>query len=372
MRTVNCYTCGREKEVEAYRLKNTTRFFCSKQCQNKWQRTDEYKQIHFKPERYNEIECSFCETKFPRLKSLINEGRNFCCVDCRNKFMSEYNDRYNPNPSKEYIKTRCLECEYPLAVPESVYRKKIHGHFCHQFCYWKWKSKKLVGENNPHYSRIKVNCNNCMKEITITQFEQKRNRHNFCSPECYFEFRSKYYVGKNSYWHGKKRPQIANLSRERMLKMLKEGKVNKLTEPHKKVIKILEQLNITNETETQFGYYSVDNFLIDANLIIEVMGDYWHGNPLLYKFNELNNIQKKNTYRDKRKQTYIKVHKQIEILYLWECDINKRPELCKQLIKEYLKNNGVLKNYQSFNYCLTENGITLINTIIEPLWKTNF
>lgn len=369
MITVNCYTCGKEKEVEAYRLKKTARFFCSKQCQYQWQRTEEYKQIHYKQDKYDEIECSFCKRAFSRRKSLINGGRNFCNVVCRNKFMSEFNNIYNPNPSKDYIKTQCQECNYPLAVPESVYRKNIHGHFCTQDCYWEWKSKNLHGENNPHYSRITVNCNNCMKGISITKFEQKRNKHNFCSPTCYSEFRSKFYVGENSYWLGKKRPELASLSRSRMLKMISEGKVKKISLPHKKVIEMLEELNISYETEEVIGYYSVDIFIKELNLFIEVMGDYWHGNPLKYKLKELNKVQLKDINRDKRKQTYIKKYKGVEILYLWEEDINKRTLLCKRLIRDYINKKGMLKNYQSYNYSLNEEGLSLNKIIVEPLWE---
>ena len=45
---------------------------------------------------------------------------------------------------------------------------------------------------------------------------------------------------------------------------------------------ILDNLNINYQREYPLDYYSCDNFLIDYNIIIEVMGDYWHGSPLKY------------------------------------------------------------------------------------------
>ena len=38
-----------------------------------------------------------------------------------------------------------------------------------------------------------------------------------------------------------------------------------------------------------------------------------------------------------------------------EKDINENFELCKKLIELYIKNNGKLENYHSFNYELNDN-----------------
>ena len=46
-----------------------------------------------------------------------------------------------------------------------------------------------------------------------------------------------------------------------------------------KINSILDELKINYEREKIFEYYAADNYLNDFNLIIEVMGDYWHGNP---------------------------------------------------------------------------------------------
>jgi hypothetical protein len=56
----------------------------------------------------------------------------------------------------------------------------------------------------------------------------------------------------------------------------------------------------------------------------------------------------------------------IDILYLWEYDIANNIELCKNLILKYINNNGILDNYQSFNYILKDNNLVLSNDIIKP------
>ena len=51
----------------------------------------------------------------------------------------------------------------------------------------------------------------------------------------------------------------------------------------------------------------------------------------------------------------------IEILYLWENDILHNVELCEKLILMYIKSNGNISNYNSFNWILNING--------EPILK---
>ena len=80
------------------------------------------------------------------------------------------------------------------------------------------------------------------------------------------------------------------------------------------------------------------------------MGDYFHGNPLKYKKEDLNKMQLKNIRKDKSKHTYLKRYYDIEILYLWEEDINNNIKLCKKMVYEYIKNNGILKEYNSYKY----------------------
>ena len=65
-------------------------------------------------------------------------------------------------------------------------------------------------------------------------------------------------------------------------------------------------------------------------------------------------------YGDKVEEL-LKKYYNIEILYLWESDILNNLSLCKALIAEYISNNGVLKDYNSFNYQLD----TLTNKLVK-------
>ena len=114
-----------------------------------------------------------------------------------------------------------------------------------------------------------------------------------------------------------------------------------------------------------FQFFSVDNYLVDYNLIIEVQGDYWHTNPLKFTSN-ITNSQYDRIGRDKAKHSYIKNHYDIECLYLWESDILKNQKLCSMLVVKYINNNGILDDYNSFNYSIVDGELALNDNIIVP------
>lgn len=83
--------------------------------------------------------------------------------------------------------------------------------------------------------------------------------------------------------------------------------------------------------------YHVDGFDYDfyipsKNLLIEVDGDYWHGNPNIYE-NKLNNMQKKNRGLDKLKNKHA-ADRNFTLIRFWEHDVNNsRLEVVQKLIK---------------------------------------
>lgn len=81
--------------------------------------------------------------------------------------------------------------------------------------------------------------------------------------------------------------------------------------------------------------YHVDGFDYDfyipsKNLLIEIDGDYWHGNPSV--FTELNNMQKKNRGLDKLKNIHAD-KRNFTLIRFWENDIrNNRIQIIQKLI----------------------------------------
>jgi very-short-patch-repair endonuclease len=258
----------------------------------------------------------------------------------------------------------CKNCNKSIKKPVSVYLKNQEA-FCSKECYW--INKKEVtpkGKDNKQYNRILTQCDNCGENIEITLYDMNATRHHFCTQSCYWQFRSKYYIGEraNKIVYTE---EMRNKLRERTAKMYSDGIFDRQTLPQRIVNEILTDLNLEYENEYTCKYYSIDNYLKEHNLMIEVMGDYFHGHP--EKNSIINDMQLKNIIKDKRKHTYIKRYENIEVLYLWEDDILNNIDKVINIIKLYINNEGVLPNYHSFNYDYEEdfNEIIIKKSVIK-------
>lgn len=275
----------------------------------------------------------------------------------------------NIKGKKTSVKCICPVCGKERYVSPSVYLL-TETVYCSSKCYWKDKAGKQVGEDNPSYNRVKTLCTYCGKEISIIPYNYNKQNsfgenHNFCSLQCYWNYRKGNYTNERAPKYGIRMPQSQkdNMRKHFLQRIKSENRLN--TSIQKTVDEMLSLLKINYEREKTFDFYSVDNYLVNSNKIIEVMGDYWHTSPLKYNSNnyKINDIQKKQLHRDKIKHSYIKNNYGINILYLWEKDIKSRPDVCMKLIKEYIKSDS-LQNYNSFNYSIKNDELILNENIV--------
>jgi len=277
---------------------------------------------------------------------------------------------------KLLIHTNCANCNKEIDVVLSVYEKNKNV-FCCKECYYRFKKDNSVsGKMNKQYNRIKTTCTNCGKDIEVIPFDYNLknsfgDNHNFCSQKCYWEFRKKYYVGeKSSTYNRIITDEERNRMRRTVLKTLQKS--DRLNSKIQLITNfLLDKNNVKYKREYPIEFYSIDNYLTESKLMIEVMGDYWHSSPLKYGDGKylLNDIQYKGIRHDKQKHTYILNHFGIEILYLWEKDIEIYPEKCEALILKYINNNGILDDYNSFNYSFSDDILVLNSQIIIPYIK---
>lgn len=333
----NCDCCGKEIRMRKsdYQKKikrNQKSISCSKECANIMKHTG------------REIACDNCGKNFYRSQSVIDkQEHHFCCLDCELEYKHNlhYEDR------------KCEICGETFHV-----KKKSDQRFCSITCQGKWQSTQ-IGELNPRFKREKIECEYCHKEIYVKNYKIKSGQHNFCSNKC----RQKWYAKT---WC--QQIEWKNLSRERLLKSLQEGKMgnNLNSKPQILVDNLLNKMKIEFIKEYPITYYAIDDYLTGSNLMIEVQGDYWHSNPYKFK-NKLAERQFKIITKDKAKHSYIKNKYGIEVLYLWEDDILNNIEVCEKLISLYIKTNGILNNYHSFNYYIDENhNLCLKDIIVTP------
>ena len=113
------------------------------------------------------------------------------------------------------------------------------------------------------------------------------------------------------------------------------------TVPEAKVEAFLREQGLSYKKEVSIpnpvgGSFRVD-FVVDEKMAIEVHGDYWHGNPLVYREENLNETQLNNKMRDVEKLKAMK--KMFEkCLIIWEKEIKNSPEKVKRRINESYHN----------------------------------
>lgn len=270
------------------------------------------------------------------------------------------------------IRTNCEYCGNSCEFPPQAYLNSNY-HYCSHECYYLDKSNKtLKGIDSPYYNRINTTCTNCNKPIEVIPYDynitnQYGDNHNFCCQECYWDYRSKYYIKDKAYnYHRLFSLEERESARQRMLNRLNSSdRLN--TSIQILIDKCLDNLGIKYIREYLLDYYSIDNYLVKSNGMIEVMGDYWHTSPLYYNENKLiNEMQSKQLNRDKIKYSYILNHYNTHILYLWETDIKERLDVCINLIQLYINNGLILPNYHSFNWIIDTEKLQLKEDLIIP------
>jgi len=208
----------------------------------------------------------------------------------------------------------------------------------------KLKSKNMSGEKNPMYGKVGFN-----KGKVVSESTREKLRVSMTGRLGMVGDKNPMY-GKPSYNKGIKiteeeRVKTSLRMKEKWLSFNeteKNIKLNQLANARsmvpnifnlnsieKKINNYLEDIGVSFESQKKIGFYHCDFYLPFYNLIIEVQGDYWHGNP--DKFTNLNEVQTKNIRRDKAKKTYL-INKNYKLLYIWECDINTNFELVKEMI----------------------------------------
>lgn len=270
---------------------------------------------------WNETEINILKEYYPKTNDIeiVNyfSGRTLTSIKVKAKRLKIYR---NDKTKKE---NRSISSR---GVNNGMYRKtpKIKGKTYVDY-YGKEKSKKiknklsiskrgsvgLLGDKNGMFGKIPYN-----KGVSLNTEIKNRIRN-----------------GVINYWNNLSDSEL-KIRKNKLRKdwILKRNKYSEIdTIPEKITEKILIKLKIKYEKKLNIGYYNCD-FVIN-NKIIEVQGDYWHGNPMFYK--SYDKIQKKNINRDIRKLTYLK-SKGYEIMFLWENDLKKNTNNCEEELKKYL------------------------------------
>jgi very-short-patch-repair endonuclease len=96
---------------------------------------------------------------------------------------------------------------------------------------------------------------------------------------------------------------------------------------------ILTELQVEFEPQKVVGSKIYDFYVPQANLLIEVDGDYFHANPDVYTEENLNSMQKRNVKNDDFKDTLAN-GRGYNLTRVWESDLAKKYEEVKENIKK--------------------------------------
>jgi len=123
--------------------------------------------------------------------------------------------------------------------------------------------------------------------------------------------------------------RVRKMSEKALLRIQNNSGPFKDTKPELKMKEILNELNIQFEHQFRLQNHLFDFHLLNTNILIEVDGDYWHGNPK--KFSKLNKVQKIVKQKDLKKESFAKENNFI-LLRFWEDNILNNAKEVKNII----------------------------------------
>lgn len=131
-------------------------------------------------------------------------------------------------------------------------------------------------------------------------------------------------------------PAAAKMKKTKKLKSQAKKMSNKMTAPERVFAKMMKELGVEYETQRVLGAKIFDFYIPSKNMMVEVDGDYWHANPILYEEVDLNKTQIRNVRNDKFKNVLAKGNG-YKIERVWEHDLNNDYKGQKKRFKKLLK-----------------------------------
>jgi len=271
-----------------------------------------------------EVKCDKCKKLFKKRKSYIKK-LNFGCQEHHYEYRKEFPKiYYNDNPPiKKTKKTySCFNCDKEFSKLESQMKDK-KNIFCSKSCRHEHDSKSFKGSNNPNFQEKGkiIKCLNCNKDVII--YGKRKETFRYCSIEC-----------RNKHWS-----KVVYRTEAKQKQLKKNGvnsmrkQKNKMTKPEQIVFDFLNNKNINFISQySMYNKFIVDFYIPLSNIIIEVQGDYWHGNPLKYANNKLSDMQIKQKQKDTLKYNYL-TEQGFEVHMIWEDDIYKKLDETMSFIK---------------------------------------
>jgi very-short-patch-repair endonuclease len=296
-----CEICNKD-----YKPRRKEQRFCSVECQYESYRKPKIDKVL--------TTCNFCGLEFETLPNKLLTGKSkYCCRECKDKhqqiiYSGSNNPVYGNNHTKEWVENASIRVKKLWESDD--YRRKI-----------KESIDKFV-EINGYYPGTDEDSNLKRKKTMIERYGVPHN-----------------WIGK----YGERDCDKTTLEvyGKTSAQMLVEYShyYNKKTDIEKMFEKILEELEIPyqckfriyDKEKIDFWYREYDFLILGTNILVEVDGDYWHGNQNV--FEELSEFQKNVQENDKIKENFANSNG-YNIIRFWGSDIKKNCDNVKNKLIE--------------------------------------
>ena len=257
------------------------------------------------------------------------DAHEYICPTCRGLNHNGFKDKHHTDEYKK-ISSERMKGKYS-GSKNPMYGKNIKDYMTsEEYNNWKNKiSKSMLGSKNPMYGK------NIKDYMTSEEYNNWKKKHmdkilNLTADERKkigdrFKEADKKWRKNDPEGYIKSKKKAAHISR------LKQGNYKK-SKIEQKVEEWLKNNNIDYDYSCIIGFgencFQYDFIIHNKRVLIEVQGDYWHGNPLLFNEDGLNGKRKLNETQllkrkiDNKKREFAE-SKNFKIIYIWESDINK-------------------------------------------------
>lgn len=246
-----------------------------------------------------QLKCDYCKKEF----SHTNKKKKYCSNDClSNDFKTRLAGKNNPN--YRHGPKHCQDCGAQLS--------KNAKKWC-----LSCRSKNQTGNKNPFFGKKHS------KEFKLKMSETwhlYRNNAHWINRKHSDKSKEKMSASQKEFWKNSS-PEQQNAR----LQALADACITQLnfkpTVPENRIAAILDQKGIKYQRNVPlYGKFIVD-FLLDDGRIVEVFGDYWHGNPAKYPTPD--KTQLRQQHKDKSRLAYLKKCKR-EVIVIWENRVGRR------------------------------------------------
>lgn len=275
------------------------------------------------------VKCDNCNKEINKRPSQVRE-HNFCCNECYGIWRSKNITGDKVHNHKEKILYPCDNCGKIVELFESKYEQIKNGNqkncFCSKECKAEWDSFHFIGEGNANYQGgdIEKTCEYCGKKYYVQKHRDGRTR--FCSRDCVNAWQKDVLAFDKDWLDFRRNVGIKTMQQQK----------NRYTKPELITREYLDEHNILYYHQHKMhDMFVVDFYLYELDIVIEVLGDYWHGNPKFYGESEdkipLKDWQITTRQKDQRKYNHL-INEGHKVFMLWEDDIYKNINECMRLL----------------------------------------